>query len=63
MRGGVCDLIRAMRNGCCSNRYCPKSRKSARVDDRKIVNAVLCAAHWSALARFAGALRALHDGL
>ena len=29
----------------------PKNRKSARVDDRKIVNAILCAAHREARQR------------
>ncbi len=42
----------------------PKSRKSARVDDRKIVNAIfLCATHRNAVAGFASAQRPLHDRL
>ena len=41
-----------------------KGRKSARVDDRKIVNAILlCAAHRDAVARSAGALWAVHNGI
>jgi len=42
----------------------PKSRKSGRVDDRKIVNAIfVCAAHRDAVARSACTLWTLHDRL
>ena len=42
----------------------PKSRKSARVDDRKILNAIFYVLRTGMpLARFARALRPLHDRL
>jgi hypothetical protein len=39
--GGSCELISATRNRRCSTPLLPKNRKSARVDDRKIVIAIL----------------------
>ena len=41
----------------------PKNQMSARADDRKIMNAILRAAHGDAVPRSAGALWAVHDGV
>jgi transposase len=41
----------------------PKSRKSARVDDRKVMNAIFCVLRTGMPVGPAGPLRPLHDGL